>query len=64
MITIQEKKHKTLIVFDDIGDMLSNKRLKLIVRKLNNSLVFIIHSYFVIPKDYRLNSILCHENAK
>ena len=44
----QNKKHKILIVFDDImADMLSNKKLNLIVtelfirgRKLNTSLVF------------------------
>ena len=49
------KKHKILIVFDDmIADMLSNKRLNLIVtelfirsRKLNISIVFITQSYFV-----------------
>ena len=58
------KKRKTLIVFDDtIADMLSNKKLNPIVtelfireRKLNISLVFITQSYFVVPKNIRLNS--------
>ena len=52
------KKGKILIVFDDaIADMLSNKKLDLIVtelfirgRKLNISLVFITKSYFSLPK--------------
>ena len=51
--TIQIKKRKTLVVFDDIiADMLSDKKLNLIVtelfisgRKLNISLVFITQSY-------------------
>ena len=51
--TIQIKKRKTLVVFDDmIVDMLSDKKLNLIVtelfisgRKLNISLVFITQSY-------------------
>ena len=54
------KKHKLLIVFDDmIVDMLSNKKLNLVVgelfirsRKLNISLVFITKSYFAVPKKY------------
>ena len=58
------KKRKILIIFDDmIVDMLSNKRLNLIVtelfirgRKLNVSLVFIAQSYFAVPKHIRLNS--------
>ena len=62
--TIQTKKPKNPIVFDDmIADMLSNKRLNPIVtelyirgKKLNISLVFIIQSYFVVPKNIRLNS--------
>ena len=48
-----------MIVF---ADMLSNKKLHLIVTelfvrgtKLNISLVFITQSYFVVPKDTRLN---------
>ena len=52
------KKRKILIVFDDmIADILSNKRLNLIVtelfirgRKLNISLAFITQSYFTVPK--------------
>ena len=58
------KKHKTLIVFDDmIADMLSNKKLNPIVteffirgRKLNIFFVFITQYYFVVPKNIRLNS--------
>ena len=54
----QNKKRKILIVFDDmIVHMLSNKKLNLIVTelfirgtKLNISLVFIIQSYFYVPK--------------
>ena len=57
------KKRKILIVFDDmIADILSNKRLNLIVtelfirgRKLNISLAFISQSYFTVPKKIRLN---------
>ena len=58
------KKRKVLIVFDDmIADMINNKRLNPIVtelfvsdRKLNISIVFIMQSYFKVPKDVRLNS--------
>ena len=58
------KERKVLIVFDDmITDMINNKKLNPIVpellirgRKLNISLVFIIQSYFKVPKDVRLNS--------
>ena len=58
------KKQKILIDFDDmIADMLSNKKLNPIVsklfvrwRKLNISLVSITQSYFVVPKNIRLNS--------
>ena len=46
-----------------IADMLSNKKLSKIVtelfiigRKLNISLVFNTNSYFVVPKNIRLNS--------
>ena len=61
---IQEKKHKVLIVFDDmIADMINNKKLNPIVTKLfirgrkrNISIVFITQSYFKVPKDVRLNS--------
>ena len=59
-----DKENKILIVFDDmIADMINNKKLNSIVtelfirgRKLNISLVFIIQSYFKVPKDVRLNS--------
>ena len=54
-----DKENKILIVFDDmIADMIQNKKLNSIVkelfirrRKLNISLVFIIQSYFKVPKD-------------
>ena len=46
-----------------IADMINNKKLNSIVtelfvwsRKLNISLVFMIQSYFKIPKDVRLNT--------
>ena len=53
-----------MIIFDDmITDMLSNKKPNLIVteffirgRRLNISLVFNTQSYFVVPKNVRLNS--------
>ena len=53
-----------LIAFDDmVADMISNKKLSPIVtelfirvRKLNISLVFIMQSYFAVPKNIRLNS--------
>ena len=58
------KKRKVLIVFDDmIADMINNNKLNLVVselfirsRKLNISIVFIMQSYFKVPKDVRLNS--------
>ena len=58
------KKCKISIAFDVMSvDMLSNKKLnplvtKLIIRgrKLNISLVFITQSYFIVPKNIRLNS--------
>ena len=57
------KKRKILIVFDDmVYDMLSNKKLNLIVtelfiigRKINIFLVFITQSYFALSKNIRLN---------
>ena len=63
-ITIQKKKRKILIDFNDmIADMISNNKLnpigtELFVRgrKLNISIVFITQSYFKVPKDVRLNS--------
>ena len=53
-----------MIVFDDvIADMLNNKKRNQIVTelfirggRLNISLVFIKQSYFVFPKNIRLNS--------
>ena len=59
------KQRKILIAFDDmIADMYSNKKLNPVVtemfitgRKLNISLVFITQSYFVVPKNIRLNSM-------
>ena len=58
------KKSKKLIVFEDmIANMLNNKKVNPIVtelfirsRKLNISLVFLTQSYFVVPKNIRLNS--------
>ena len=52
------KKRKILIVFDNIiADMLTNKKFNLVQtelfirgRKLNISLIFIIQSYFSLPK--------------
>ena len=57
------KKHKVLIIFDDvIADMINNKKLNTVItelfirgRKLNISIVFITQSYFKVPKDVRLN---------
>ena len=66
--TIEEfnpkKKNKILIVVNYmIADMLSNKKLNPIIAelfttggKLNISLVFIMQSYFAVPKNIRLNS--------
>ena len=59
-----KRKRKILIAFDDmIADILKNKKFQSIIkevfitcRKLNISLVFIIQSYFSVPKDVRLNS--------
>ena len=61
------RKRKILIVFDDmIADMHSNKKLNPIVtelsirgKKINICLVFITQSYFVVPKNIRLNSTHC-----
>ena len=58
------KKRKILIVFDDmIAHMINNKKLNSIVtklvirgRKLNISIVFIIQSYFKVPKEVTLNT--------
>ena len=59
------KKRKITTVFDDtIADILSNKSFNPMVtelfirgRKLNISLVFIMKSYFFVPKSIRLNSM-------
>ena len=58
------RKRKILIAFDDmIADIMTNKKFQVIIkelfircRKLNISLVFIMQSYFSVPKDVRLNS--------
>ena len=58
------KKCKVLIVFDDIiADMIDSKKLNPVVtelfirgRKLNISIVFVIQSYFKVPKEVRLNT--------
>ena len=59
------KKRTILIVFDDmIADTLNNKTLNPVVtelfgrvRKLNISFVFITNSYFLVPRNIRLNSV-------
>ena len=60
-----DEKRKLLIVFDDmLADMINNnKRLNPVVtelfirgRKFVISIVFIMQSYFKVPKDVRLNS--------
>ena len=59
-----DKENKILIVFDNIiADMIHNKKLDSVVtelfirsRKLNISFVFITQSYFIFPKDVRLNT--------
>ena len=67
----QNKKQKILIVIDDmVADMLGNNKLNPVVtewfireRKLNISLGFITQSYFVVPKNIRLNpTYLLREN--
>ena len=58
------KENQILIVFDDmIVDMINNNKLNSIVtelfirgRKLNISIVFIMQSYFKVPKNARLNT--------
>ena len=58
------RKRNFLIVFDDIiAEIMTSKRFQAIInelffrcRKLNISLVFIIQSYFSVPKEFRLNS--------
>ena len=59
-----KRKRNILIVFDDmIADIMTNKHFQAIIkelfircRKLNESLAFIIQSYFRVPKDVRMNS--------
>ena len=58
-----DKERKILLVSDMIADMINNKKTNSVVtdmfirgRKLNISLVFIMQSYFKVPKDVRLNS--------
>ena len=61
---MQIKSEIILIVFANmIADMVNNKKINRIVtelfirgRKLNISLAFITQSYFVVPKNIRLNS--------
>ena len=61
--TMQER-NKVLIVFDDmIADVINNKNLNPAVtelfirgRKLNIYFVFIMQSYFKMPKEVRLNT--------
>ena len=63
--TIQIKKRKILIAFDDmITNMQNNEKLNKIVKelfirgtKLKISLVFIMQSYFKAPKDVRVNTM-------
>lgn len=58
------KKRNVLILFDDmISDTTSNKKLHSAVndlfirdQKLDISLVFIMQSYFTVPKDVGLNA--------
>ena len=64
--TIQKKKRKALIVFDDvIADMISNKKHNSVVtelyirgRKINVSHIFITQSYFKVSRNIRLNCTL------
>ena len=67
------KKHKILIHFDDmIVDMLINKKLNPVVaelfirgRKLNICLIFILHSYFSVPKNItKFNTLFYYEHSK
>ena len=59
-----DKERKILTLFDDmIAAMINNKKLNSVItelfirgRKLNISLVFIMQSYFKVPKDVRLHS--------
>ena len=59
-----KRQRQILTVFDDmIADIMTNKKLLAIIKKLfirctksNLSLIFISQSYFSVPKDVRLNS--------
>ena len=59
-----KKKHKILIVLDDMtAHILDKKKFNPIItelfirgRKLNIFLVFLTQSYFAVPKNIRLNS--------
>ena len=64
MVKIQRLLLKIQMISIIFADMLSNQKLQQIVtelfprrRKLNISLVFIIQSYFAVPKNTRLNSM-------
>ena len=56
-----DKENEILIVFDDmIADMINNKKINSVVtelfirgRKLHISLVFIMQSYFKVPRNVR-----------
>ena len=58
------RRKRTLFVFADmIADIMKNKKFQAMIkelfigcRKLNISLVFIMQSYFSVPKDVSLNS--------
>ena len=59
-----DKENKILIVFDDmIADIIKSKfnsdQITVRGRKLNISLVFIAQSYFMVPKDVKLNTSHC-----
>ena len=68
------KKQKECIAFDDmIADMLNNKKFNPIVtelfirgRKLNIYLIFIMQSYFAVPKKYqnKFYTLFYYENCK
>ena len=59
----KKRKRKVLIIFDDmISHLMSDKKAHQILkelfircRKLNISLCFLTQSYFIVPKDVRLN---------
>ena len=59
IITVQKRKRKILMVFDDmIADIMTNKKFQIIItelfircRKLSISIVFITQPYFSVPKE-------------